>query len=222
MVVLVTNSTFTQNKLGTAGDGGGMYISETAAGTATISDTLINDTFFQNYSLGNAGGLKLAMSNSGTGACSADLYSLTFYMNWAASSNAGASIGGPANSVILDNNIFDGNTGGPNYAGPADIGLGTGVVFRENYNLVGSSDKGFTAAQDITDKANNPGLANALAANGAKPGYPQTLALANTSPGYEKGDSDLTNLPNPYNMDERGLTRQAGKVSTGAEDPDAQ
>ena len=65
-----------------------------------------------------------------------------------------------------------------------------------------------------------PALVTSLASNGAQPGYPQTLKLLNTSAGYQKGDSDLSNEPNPWNIDARGK-RRGTTTSIGAYDPDA-
>ena len=64
-----------------------------------------------------------------------------------------------------------------------------------------------------------------LTRNKTQPGYQVTLAMqtvgANKSQGYETGDTSLTTRGAPWKIDERGLVRQAGKVSIGAEDPDA-
>ncbi len=221
----MTNSTFYNNSASGSSDanGGGLAIEHALNGTASASTTLVNDTFFQNNAQGSGGGLYLAQTNNGTGACSAWLYSLTVYYNWAMLSAGGAYASGPNGSLTLDNNIFEGNdVYYPGYTSPLDILFSNPkVINTEKYNLVGTSDKGFTGTGDINDALNYPGLAGSLANNGAAPGYPQTLALSNISPGYEKGDQNLVNLINPYTIDERGWTRQAGKVSMGAEDPDA-
>jgi hypothetical protein len=224
VVVSVTNSTFSGNNATSSGaEGGGLYISQTTTGTATATATLVNDTFFQNTSKGHGGGLWLQLSNTGTGANTAALYSNTVYMNTASTDSGGVYVSAPNATVTLDNNIFDGNSvtaGG--YTGALDIVFSNlNVIKLEQYNLVGTSDQGFDPRNNHDIVNNNPGLAGTLAANGAKPGYPQTLALGPASPGYEKGDPGLAGDPSPYGIDERGLTRQTGKVSIGAEDPDA-
>jgi hypothetical protein len=181
------------------------------AGTATGSVTLVNDTFFKNLANAMGDGFAMQVSNSGTGASSVAVYSLTVNRNSGSTNGTAGYIDGPTNAA--------------GYTGPLDIGCSnTNAIATEQYNLVGSSDKAFTnkVNHDIVDKANNPGLAFALAANGAKPGYPQTLALSPASAGHLTGDPNLATLPNPYNLDARGLTRQANKVSMGAEDPNAQ
>jgi predicted outer membrane repeat protein len=225
VVVSVTNSTFASNEAtATQSYGGGLEMQITVEGTTSANVTLVNDTFFQNYAGGNAGAIYLQIFNNGTGATTAALTSLTVYQNSSGTSFGGVFIGTPANTVTLDNNIFDGNFGG--YNGPLDIVFSNlNVIASEQYNLVGMTDQGFNPQNNHDIQDNTTGLANSLAANGAQPGYPQTLALSTTktmSPGYETGDPALANRSSPYNIDERGLTRQAGKVSIGAEDPDAQ
>jgi hypothetical protein len=227
VVVTVTNSTFYQNtaSVSSTGWGGGLNVNLSLAGTATGSVTLVNDTFFKNLADAAGGAFAMNVSNSGTGTSSVALYSLTVYRNSSSTNGTAACIDAPARTVTLDNNIFDGNSGAAGYTGPLDIGFhNPNAIATEQYNLVGSSDQGqgFKGKGDIIDKANNPGLAASLAANGAKPGYPQTLALSPASAGYLTGDPGLFNLPNPYNLDARGLARQAKKVSMGAEDPNAQ
>ncbi len=155
---------------------------------------------------------------------SISLTSLTVYQNTAAFDSGGvyANVAG-LGSVSTTNSIFDGNTvTAAGFNGPLDF---LAVVPNNwsdiGFNLVGGSEfASFVAAGDIIDFAIAPGLANTLANNNAKPGYPQTLALALTSPGYETGNQNLAGT-----IDAEGLTRQSGqglKVSIGAYDPDAQ
>jgi predicted outer membrane repeat protein len=227
ITVAVTNSTFYQNRaagFGNNGQGGGVFISHNTSGTGTASAVFINDTFFQNSAADVGGALLLLLINSGTGSNTATLTSNTVYQNQAVNGGGGLSINAAGVGVVtVDNNIFDGNLVTlQGFNGPLDVATSAGhrELTDNGYNLVGTTDTQFSVQKkDILD--NNPGLANALAPNGAKPGYPQTLALANTSPGYEQGDQRLAGQPNPDGIDARGLTRQPGKVSIGAEDPDA-
>lgn len=199
-------------------DGGGVSILQTTSGNGSASASLTNDTFFQNKAAIHGGGLALFLTNNGTGTNTVALTSLTVNGNQAGTDSGGLFVSAAAKGVVTaDNNIFDGNTvTAVGYKGPVDVTLTNAqALIDKGYNLVGLTDTMFTAKTDISN--NNPGLANALANNNALPGYPQTLALANTSPGYEKGDPHLAGQ-----TDERGRIRLAGKVSVGAEDPDAQ
>ena len=169
----------------------------------------------------------MTLTNTGTGTNNAALTSLTINQNTASTDSGGLYIAAAANGVVsIRNSILDGNTvTAQGYNGPIDVTLTNNLALNDiGYNLVGTSDTMFGPKnKDILN--NTTGLASALAGNGAKAGYPQTLALTatkgNTSPGYETGDPGLAGQPDPLGKDERGLTRQAGKVSIGAEDPDA-
>jgi hypothetical protein len=220
----VTNCTFSQNN-STRTSGGGLYSITTTSGTGATSMTLVNDTFFKNTSADKGGGLLVKATNTGTGTNTVELTSLTVNQNSAVNGGGGVYLDGPQN-VTVRNDIFDGNTvTAAGYNGPLDVTLTSGATLNDvGYNLVGTSNsnKVFTQTTDIFN--NTTGLANTLAANGAKAGYPMTLALAKTSPGYEMGYQALAGMPSPWGIDERGLTRQSGsglKVSIGAEDPDA-
>jgi hypothetical protein len=187
--------------------------------------TLVNDTFFKNTSV-SGGGFSFELLATGNGTSTGDLTSLTVYNNLGTNGCGGAALGFTnPRDVAVDNCIFDGNTSAPPYTGAVDImTFGNLALTDKGYNLVGSSDAALfdpINKNDIIDQNNNPGLANALAANGALAGYPQTLD-ATHSLGYEKGDGTLFNQGNPKGIDARGLIRQQGKVSIGAEDPDAQ
>jgi predicted outer membrane repeat protein len=226
--VSITNSTLFSNGTGaglipgTVSFGGGVDIDDNASGTGLISTVLANDTFFQNTASGAGGlggGLLLTLANSGTGTNDATLTCLTVNQNQAAADGGGVYVGADQQSIVqVGNSIFDGNTvTAAGYNGPVDFQLDSDPrsFFDRGYNLVGTADLMFSlAALDIFN--DNPGLANALAPNAAKPGYQVTLALALNSPGYEMGDPSLAG-----STDERGWIRQAGKVSIGAEDPDA-
>jgi hypothetical protein len=218
--VSVIACTFANNSA-KASSGGGLYAflqgSLGQSGTTPRID-LINDTFFQN-SASHGAGMALQLAGNGP---SGLVQSNTITGNTASTDGGGlwAWVSTSGSVLSVDNNIIDGNSvTAQGYNGPLDVTLASGKLSDQGYNLVGTSNPGWTAGGDQTN--NTTGLANALANNGAKPGYPQTLALSNTSPGYRKGDQELTSLGNPFNLDERGLTRQAGKVSIGAEDPDA-
>ncbi len=162
------------------------------------------------------------------GAGTVNFTSLTVYQNCALNAGGGLMlllnlVANSTATAAFDNNILDGNSvvndeynGGQDvtYYSRAPFGW-QGTFTDKGYNLVGTSDTMFsTTNHDILD--NTTGLASSLAANGAKSGYPETLALSTTSPGYETGYQTLAGQ-----IDERGLTRQANKVSIGAEDPDA-
>ena len=225
----VTNSTFATNKAtgNGAGTGGGLYVSVGSSGSGSAStSTLTNDTFFQNTSDGHGGGLTVtANDTAGRPNSTAVLTSLTVYQNTAAIDSGGMYINTTLTNVVsVDNSIFSGNSvTAIGYNGPVDVTFSNpnvNVFKTEQYNLVGTSDTMFTSNTDPA-KTNTPGLANALAANGAPQGYPQTLALMNNSPGFGQGDQTLAGQSAPNGIDERGFHRQANKVSIGAEDPDA-
>jgi hypothetical protein len=226
----LSNSTFSNNNKAVSnntGTGGGVYINDTLSGTGSATNTLTNDTFFQNASDNTGGALSLNLANSGAGNLSAVLTSLTVNGNTAANDGGGLYYTSSLQAVTLDNNILDGNTVTNKPAGAQDVTLAGGAKFKaENYNLLGVTDNNnFTNGVNNDILSNTTGLANALAANGAPANYPQTLALTavknNNSPGYETGDPNLATSVAPLNQDERGKTRQANKVSIGAEDPDA-
>jgi predicted outer membrane repeat protein len=224
----IYNSTFYNN--GTTGrgqdnDGGAVKIAHTTTGTGTATAQFNNDTFYLNKSSDHGGAMSLYLNNTGTGTNTAGLTSLTVYGNTAGGDSGGVFVGaGQPGTVAMDNNILDGNTVSLlGYNGPVDVTLVANNILNDiGYNLVGSSDTMFVNGvnHDIVDNNNAPGVANQLALNNAKPGYQVTLALqtaAPASPAYETGDPSQAG-----SIDERGYTRQAGKVSIGAEDPDAQ
>ncbi len=226
------NSTFYNNKAvgdppGT-GEGGAVYILDVLSKSASVDNTLTNDTFFKNTSDLFGGALFQALSNSGTGSINDLLTSLTVYQNTAASAGGGLEISSNiAGAVTLDNNILDGNTVTNEPTEAQDVTLSNAAALTDKgYNLVGTSDNDNFKNGVNNDILNNTtGLANQLSANGAPANYPQTLALTAVkganSPGYETGDPNLSTSGNPLNQDERGKTRQINKVSIGAEDPDA-
>jgi predicted outer membrane repeat protein len=226
----LSNSTFSNNNKAVSnntGTGGGVYINDTLSGTGSATNTLTNDTFFQNASDNTGGALSLNLANSGAGNLSAVLTSLTVNGNTAANDGGGLYYTSSLQAVTLDNNILDGNTVTNKPAGAQDVTLAGGAKFKaEKYNLLGVTDNNnFTNGVNNDILNNTTGLANQLAVNGAPANYPQTLALTavknNTSPGYETGDPNLATSVAPLNQDERGKTRQVNKVSIGAEDPDA-
>jgi predicted outer membrane repeat protein len=223
VTVTITDNTFTLNTAtGTAQFvyGGGLDLYQTTSGTGSASATLINDTFFQNTSTNHGGGLAVTVNNTGTGTNTATLTSLTVNQNTASTDGGGLYISGGAASV--DNSILDGNTvTATGYTGPEDVTVGVaGTLTDVGWNLVGTSDTQFsTAKNDILN--NTTGLATSLAKNGAPGGVPKTLALSTTSVAYEKGDQSLAGQAGALGQDERGFSRVSGKVSIGAEDPDA-
>jgi predicted outer membrane repeat protein len=226
VAVKITNSTFTQNG-GTAPDlvsnGGAVDIVHTTAESGSASATFSNDTFFNNNSGDHGGGIALFLNNTGTGTNTAALTSLTVNQNTAVTDSGGVYVGtAQPGTVSMDNNILDGNTVTTvGYNGPVDVTLVANNVLNDvGYNLVGTSDTMFVNGVKNDILNDTTGLANTLEANGAKQGYQNTLALQTTppaSPAYDTGDPNLMGT-----MDERGYIRQPGKVSRGAEDPDAQ
>jgi predicted outer membrane repeat protein len=220
--VSVTDCTFWKNTATGSPSfvfGGGLDVFHTTSGSGSASATIINDTFFQNTSTNHGGGLAVTDTNTGTGTNTAALTSLTVYKNSAATDGGGLYISG--GSVSVDNSILDGNTvTATGYTGPEDLTVASGGTLTDlGFNLVGTSDTQFSLSSDILHT--NPGLANSLAMNGAATGVPKTLALKTTSVGFEKGDQSLAGMSGVLGQDERGFTRQSGKVSIGAEDPDA-
>jgi predicted outer membrane repeat protein len=227
--VQVSNCTFYQNRTTTtdqSGFGGGYYGIETIGTSASGANTFINDTFFKNSS-DTGGGLYLSQNDSFPPAEDTVLTSLTVNQNQASVAGGGLYLDTAQmvqNQFLkVTNSIFDGNSvTKQGYTGPLDVSLANNFVKLDDagYNLVGLTDAPlFMADGDIT--TNNPGLDTALASNGAKAGYPPTLALLKTSLGYEKGRQSLAGQPMPLGFDARGLQRQTGKISIGAEDPDA-
>ena len=226
VAIQITNSTFYYNSAFANGGGVNLVVNANQLTTFTNDTFFQNDCGFQNASGGTGGGLQVTLSANAAGVTSTvTLTSLTVYDNEATSSNGGggvyisgnASLGGVVKAV-LTNNIIDGNdVTASGYTGALDFADPGVSTFTEKFNLVGTSDTMFTGMGDIQD--NTTGLATSLASNGAKSGYPETLALSTNkanSPGYETGYQSLAGQ-----IDERGLTRQANKVSIGAEDPDA-
>jgi predicted outer membrane repeat protein len=199
--------------------GGGLDVFHTTAGTGSASATIVNDTFFQNTSTNHGGGLAVTDTNTGTGTNTAALTSLTVYKNTAATDGGGLYISG--GSVSVDNSILDGNTvTASGYTGPEDLTVASGGTLTDlGFNLVGTTDTQFSLSSDILH--NNPGLTNTLNHNGAPAGVPKTLALNTTSVGHDTGDQSLAGMSGVLGQDERGFTRQSGKVSIGAEDPDS-
>jgi hypothetical protein len=221
--VKISDNTFFQNmSIGSTSfvNGGGLYIKHTTESTAStsgsITATIADDTFFQNSTKNHGGGLAVvATVGAGGGANTVALVSLTVFQNTAVVDGGGLYvnlIGGSTLSV--DNTILDGNS--INAAGPQDLTVagGSAAITDDGFNLVGTSDTQFTALTDISN--NTTGLATSLAQNGAAAGVPKTLALSTSSVGHDTGDQTLAGT-----KDERGKTRQVGKVSIGAEDPDA-
>ena len=146
--------------------------------------------------------MNLTMQVNAAGASNIlNLTSLTVYQNTAATAGGGlyltlTGVNGATVQANVDNNIFDGdNVTAPGYTGPLDVTVTQnfiGTSFQDaGYNLVGTTNTQWFNQNNKDILNDNPGLANALAANGAQPGYPQTLALATTSPGYETGDQSL-------------------------------
>jgi hypothetical protein len=144
--------------------------------------------------------------------------------NTAATDSGGMYVDSSLSGVVsVDNSIFSGNKVTANgYNGPVDVTMtNNNIALNEvGWNLVGTSDIMFTSVFDPA-RTDTPGLDTTLAANNAPPGYPPTLALLITSSGYEKGDPTLAGVSGAKGIDERGFYRQTGKVSIGAEDPDA-
>jgi hypothetical protein len=213
----------------TTGNGGGVDIVQSTAQSGSASTTLTNDTFMGNGAGDHGGGLALTLAGDGTGTNTAKLTSLTAYNNSAATDGGGLFVDSALmGAVSVDNSILAGNTVSANgYNGPVDVTMTNNNTALDDYgwNLVGTTDTMFD--DPLTDILNdNPGLANTLANNGGPlVGSEQTmtlptLALSNTSPGYRTGDQNLTNTLDGRQLDERGFTRQTGKVSIGAEDPD--
>jgi hypothetical protein len=205
------------------------YLEEDTAGVATtVTANLTNLTFFNNTAKNaHGGGLYLYITDStgSTTDATAVLTSLTVNQNTAGTDSGGMYVNSALKGVVqVTNSIFDGNTVTANgYNGPVNVTMtNTNTALTDNgYNLVGLADTMFFLKQgngNIRD--DKPGLAAALAANGAPAGYPLTLALQKTSPGYESGNQNMVGFYS--DVDERGFSRQAGKVSIGAEDPDAQ
>jgi predicted outer membrane repeat protein len=216
--ITVINSTFSSNQA-PDGSGGGLDVNQSTSETGSSAVTLTNDTFFANLA-STGGGLAFGgLINIGTGTNTATLTSLTVNQNSANNRGGGMALDLSPN-VGVTNSIFDGNlVNVPGYTGPLDVFVANdgSSVTDDGWNLVGVSDTMFSIiAFDIIDKNNNPGLANALADNNALPGYPQTLAVQPGSLALGAGDPSLEGT-----LDERGRTRQAGKVTIGAEDPNA-
>ncbi len=220
----ITNSTFYQNAANFT-TGGGVQISQSTTANGAAKALLINDTFFQNFASTHGGGLALQLAQGGTLTNTVAMTSLTVYKNTAGTDSGGLyGLAGQAGSISINNSIFDQNiVTAQNYMGPIDVTLSNNNVALKDlgWNLVGTSNAMMFSvlANDILN--NNAGLSNTLAANNALPGFPQTLALLAGSPANRAGDNTLAGKPNPLNIDARGRTRQANKVSIGAYDPDA-
>jgi predicted outer membrane repeat protein len=222
----VENTTFTLNSTnaGGGGAGGAVYVGVSLDNTAQAQWTFINDTFFQNTADTSGGAVYLKQNANNTLHVALELTSLTVYSNTGATGTGGIVLDGLFDASI-DNCILSGNkVTDNNFQGAVDIIFSNGAsILTETYNLVGTSDAG--SFKSNTDPAANdtPGLANALADNGANAGYPQTLSINNQSAAYRTGDKALGGKAGNRGLDARGKVRDVNKtnVSIGAYDPDA-
>jgi hypothetical protein len=224
VAVTVSGCLFNANKAtGPSADassigGGGISVFHQTTGSGSASFTITNSTFYKNTSDYFGAGLSLVTNNNGTGTNTLSLTSLTVYQNTAGTKGGGLYINllsvNPTKPQI-HNSIIAGNTNDGVAADGIDV---YGDVSSQGFNLIGVKDgsSGWIAS-DYKGTAANPlpaGLdPNGLADNG---GPTQTIKLLTSSQGYRNGDPNLAGT-----TDQRGYTRQTGKVSIGAYDPDA-
>ncbi len=196
---------------GLTNDGGGIYVTNATAGSASAALTITNSTFYNNLASNNGAGIAILNTNTGTGANTVTMTSLTMAANAAGNLGGGIWTSTPADPSLptLRNNIIAGNTG---TNGGNDV---SGTIFSANKNMLGT--QAGSTGWNATDFTTANAMLTALARNG---GWTMTMAVPAVSPAYRAGDATLLTAADPLSKDQRGYTRNGTSVTIGAYDPD--